>query len=181
MPKPPPRSEAVLRAELESQFPGLVGSGWVPTSDWDPGYKCIAWAASESHRHWWPIDDPPFCYWPTKVFDDKVDTFVEAFGRLGYKKCDSREFEVGYQKVAIYATVNRRVKHMARQHFLGKGWLSKLGGLEDILHLQLRDIEGDASPLTTEYGEVVQILKRNWITAIVVMARQKIKKSLGLW
>ena len=110
-----------------------------------------------------------------------MDTFVEAFGRLGYKECDSREFEVGYQKVAIYATVNRRVKHMARQHFLGKGWLSKLGGLEDILHPQLGDIEGDASPLTTEYGEVVQILKRNWITAIVVMARQKIKKSLGLW
>jgi len=181
LPKPPARPDAVLRADLESLFPNLIGSGWVPKSDLDPGYKCIAWAASESHRNWWPIDNPPFCYWPTDVFNDRVDTFVEAFGKLGYKKCDNREFEIGYQKVAIYATAAGRVKHMARQHAFGKGWLSKMGELEDILHPRLGDIEGDPSPLATGYGEVTQILKRNWLIAIIVITWQRIRKLLGLW
>ena len=181
MPIPPPRSDHILRADLESLFPNLIGSGWVPKSDWDPRYKCIAWAASESYRNWWPIDNPPFCYWPTQVFNDNVDTFIEAFGKLGYRKCDNRGFEIGYQKVAIYALINGRVKHMARQHVLGRGWLSKMGELEDILHLRLSDIEGDASPLSTEYGEVAQVLKRNLLVAIVFVTWQRIRKLLGFW
>jgi len=86
--------------------------------------------------------------------------------RFGYRKCQSNAFEFGFQKVAIYAN-DLGVTHMARQHFWGRGWLSKLGEEEDILHLKLADIQGDPSPNAGQYGEVAQILKRSWWTAIV--------------
>src|SRR5262249_6231669 len=78
-----------------------------------------------------------------------------------------REYEFGYQKVAIYTTNNRRVRHMARQHFLGRGWLSKCGSFEDILHADLECLEGDPSPFVLSYGQVEQILKRSWWSALV--------------
>ncbi len=55
---------------------------------------------------------------------------------------------------------------MARQYYLGRGWLSKLGKNEDIFHRRLEDIEGDMSPLSGQYGRVVQVLRRNWLDAV---------------
>ncbi|MGD0347529.1 MAG: hypothetical protein ABSA85_12275 [Terracidiphilus sp.] len=109
---------------------------------------------------------PPEVYWPPHlpVRDKSVDNFVNAFvDDLGYVSCGLDEsFEWGYQKVAIYAkTVGgiKETKHMARQHLLGRGWLSKLGPSEDIVHPTLRNLEGDL------YGSVERILKRDWRTA----------------
>jgi len=56
---------------------------------------------------------------------------------------------------------------MARQHFLGRGWLSKPGELEDIVHAELGDVEGDMAAMAWQYGQVTQILKRSWWAAIV--------------
>jgi len=95
-----------------------------------------------------------------------VSAFVLAFETIGYRPTSNRAFKFGFQKVAIYAKADGRVKHMARQHILGKGWLSKLGVLEDILHPDLESLEGDAiNLLNDDYGVVVQIMERNWLTA----------------
>jgi hypothetical protein len=45
---------------------------------------------------------------------------------------------------------------LARQHLFGKGWLSKLGDFEDIIHPKLSDIEGSTDPYAYEYGVVVK-------------------------
>jgi hypothetical protein len=52
---------------------------------------------------------------------------MEAFQKsLGYQACNHSDFEFGYQKIAIYADA-LAATHMARQRFLGGGWLSKVG------------------------------------------------------
>jgi len=56
---------------------------------------------------------------------------------------------------------------MARQHFLGEGWLSKLGGEEDIFHPQLANVEGDIAPAAGQYGRVSTVMKRSWWSALV--------------
>src|SRR5262249_42088727 len=150
---------------------------WHPASPLDRNYQCIAWAACDVTRKWWPVDAPPECYWPPGVpFDDSVECFVQAFATLGYHACSSSDFQFGYQKVAIYANSLRQVKHMARQELFGGGWLSKMGEAEDIFHRHLRDIQGSTSPLAlSSYGEVVQILRRNWLVAAIVVLRQRVR------
>jgi len=164
--RPAFRPERVIRAEIEATFPHIVGTNWLPKSPFDDSYQCIAWAASDTSRKWWPVVSPPECYWPPNApLNDTVNSFIQAFATLGYAPCTDDSFEFGYQKVAVYATNTGLVRHMARQHFLGKGWLSKPGTLEDIRHPDLRCIEGDPSPTSFEYGTVAQILKRSWLTA----------------
>jgi hypothetical protein len=166
------RRVLAIREGIENDFPNLRQSKWYLTSPPTFDYRCIAWAACESHRNWWPMDFPrdlypPEVYWPPHlpVGDDSVPNFVNAFvDEKGYRPCGrNTAFEIGYQKVAIYAKYENgslATKHMARQHFLGLGWLSKLGPNEDILHRKPRDVEGDL------YGNVEQVLKRDWITAV---------------
>jgi hypothetical protein len=164
------RSASAIRRTFEAAFPDLRNARWLIKSPWNDTYKCIPWAACRTDVLWWPVDDPQV-YWPPGVpFDDKIEFFVQAFSTLGYSECDNPEFEFGYQKVAIYATNDRRVRHMARQHLLGRGWLSKCGQLEDILHPTLECIEGDPTPLAAmggSYGEVAQILRRSWWAATI--------------
>lgn len=161
------RPATVVRAHLETIFPNLASSNWSVRSPYDDGYQCVAWAACRTDRHMWPNQD----YWwfpslPVTAVPEEapVEYFVQGFKLLGYEPCERRAFEFGYQKVAIYAN-ELGVTHMARQHFLGRGWLSKLGPSEDIYHRDLRDVEGDISPMAFEYGRVVQIMKRNWWAA----------------
>jgi len=160
------RPASDVRAEIEATFPRLSGAKWFSKSPFDDTYQCIAWAAGDTSRKWWPINNPPECHWPEGApFDDTVGSFVHAFATLGYKPCSNSAFELWHQKVAIYATSTGLVRHMARQHFFGRGWLSKPGKLEDIVHPDLQSIEGDPSPNALEYGKVVQILERSWWTA----------------
>lgn len=166
------RSSSEIQTDFEAVFPSLQNTRWLIKSPWNDNYKCIAWAACRTDIVWWPVDDPQV-YWPPGVpFDDRIDYFIQAFAKIGYKACNSSEFEFGYQKVAIYATSDLRVQHMARQHFFGRGWLSKCGKLEDILHPDLQCLEGDPSPLLAmfgqgTYGQVEQVLKRSWSSAVI--------------
>lgn len=160
------RSQDEIRATIEICFPRLAGRRWHPRSPFDDTYQCIAWAAGDTSRKWWPTYDPPISYWPESApLEDTVDAFVTAFEALGYRRTKKRAYEFGRQKVAIYAKSTGAVTHMARQHFLGRGWLSKPGDLEDILHPDLESIEGDDSPATNEYGTVAQVLERSWWAA----------------
>lgn len=165
------RPPCTVRKSLEQCFPGLRNTRWSGKSPRNDTYKCIAWAACRTDLIWWPVEGPGI-YWPPNApLDDSIDAFIRAFSALGYRPCDSQDFEFGYQKVAIYASDDRQVLHMARQHLLGRGWLSKLGEMEDISHADLRCIEGDPSQIAVtmkgSYGQVAQILKRTWWAALV--------------
>ena len=150
-------------------FPNLTDNDrWRIKSPFDKRYNCIAWAAGDITRRWWPTIFPPVGappdYWPVER-EETVECFVRAFATLGYMPCESGDYEFGYQKVAIYADSDLTPTHMARQSFWG-GWLSKLGDYHDIFHPRLVDVEGDTSPEAGQYGIVVKFIKRSWWSAI---------------
>ena len=140
-------------ADLYRVFPNLAKSDAKKKSSETANYNCIAWAANETRRRWWPRASG--YYWPANIRDDdSLEAFVEAFATLGYEPCTEAHQEPGYEKVAVYAFAGH-VKHMARSLDNGK-WTSKLGDLEDIEH-ELDDL---TSIFQNGYGETVQILRR---------------------
>lgn len=166
------RSAAEARVQWHQEIPNLRTANWRISSPVDTQYQCIAWAACRTNRVWWPWDHPSF-YWPAGFpklpvnSPVPIDHFSNMFKRrFGYRECNSPTFEFGYQKVAIFSN-GLGVTHMARQHFFGRGWLSKLGTGEDILHEEVGDVAGDINPMAREYGVVAQILKRSWWTALI--------------
>jgi hypothetical protein len=188
------RTESEIRDDLEGSFEKLKITYWKPKSFSSTSYQCIAWAACRTDVKWWPPLGIPLnehrqqgYYWPeTAPDDDRVIGFVTAFSLLGYVRCDSFDFEKGFQKVAIFAKPfedmpiptsvdNYQVKHMARQRFLERSWLSKLGDLEDIVHRDVRSVE---CPL---YGQAVVVLKRSWCTALRFGILNSWKYALVFW
>lgn len=143
---------AISRADPSgNDFPLLDAEGWTETSPVDPGYNCIAWAADDDRRLWWP-GAPPIGYWPPGIADEPtVAAFEALFGQLGYAPCETGELEEGFEKIAIYSKEGE-VTHAARQLASGS-WTSKLGRNIDIEHT-LRGLQGPT------YGEVVRFLKR---------------------
>lgn len=116
----------------------------------DDRYNCLAWAAHDTERWWWPGEDS---YWPEEAPREKtIAAFVTAYGELGFGLCDDLLPEPGHEKVAIYAAPDGRPTHVARQLPSGR-WSSKLGQLQDIQH-QLEDLAG------SEYGHCACFLKR---------------------
>jgi hypothetical protein len=97
-----------------------------------PQYNCIAWAAEDTGHFWWP-DRMQLGYWPPGVArETTLDAFVAAYRTLGYEPCGDGEFDLGYQKVAIYCRLGKPT-HAARQLPTGE-WTSKLGKAVDISH-----------------------------------------------
>lgn len=142
-------AEQEVRGEIERVFPGLRLSAWLLTSRADPRYNCIAWAAHDSQRFWWP--DLPY-YWPPGTPREVTRAaFLACFASLGFGECDSDVLVPRVEKIALFEK-DQRPTHMARQLANGQ-WSSKLGGRHDISH-RLRDLEG---PL---YGNVAAILCR---------------------
>lgn len=137
---------------VQQCFPNLRQGGFKLTSVESAEYNCIAWAAHDSIRWWWPSIDG---YWSADLpLVETLENFVAAFGELGYQPCDFAEtLEPSFEKVAIYARADRRPTHMARQTETG-AWTSKLGEGCDIEHDTLSGLEGAA------YGRALQILKR---------------------
>ena len=137
--------------DLEFLFPGLTGTAYQITSQATGLYNCVAWAAGESGRWWWPDFDGQH-FWPANVLrEETLGAFQEAFESLGFVVCQSEHLEVGVEKIAVFADENGP-QHVARQLPNGR-WTSKLGELEDIEH-DLRGLEGVA------YGSVVLIMGR---------------------
>jgi hypothetical protein len=127
-----------------------------------PRYNCIAWAAGENHRRWWPADwDSITYYWPPHLQrepfgEQTLENFIAAFQSLGYKKCWFPFRQKGIEKVAIYGTSKNVPTHAVRQLESGEWvWASKCGIIyEDIKHRKLFNVSG------REYGKVIAILKR---------------------
>ncbi|MGO9466927.1 MAG: hypothetical protein ACLQIB_25735 [Isosphaeraceae bacterium] len=136
--------------QLENLFPGLRDSGYIVTSPEDIRYNCVGWAAGHSDQWWWPAEDG---YWPDEAErEETVAAFVAAFGVSGFVECDDSRLEAGYEKIAIYASIDGTPTHVAKQLDSGL-WSSKLGQLHDIQH-RLQDLAG------TLYGTVARFLQR---------------------
>jgi hypothetical protein len=133
-------------------FPKLNAANSRPTSPVDEGYNCIAWAAEDSERWWWP-DPQEQNYWPPSAPRvEAVPAFVEAYASLGYVHTTDGSLESGKQKIAIFVDAQGKPRHAARQ--LKDGWwTSKLGQEIDIEH-ELSAIEGP------EYGTVAVVVAR---------------------
>jgi hypothetical protein len=90
----------------------LVVEGYHVTSreTWD--YNCIAFAASDEEKWWWP-DAHGKGYWPPGIArEETVPAFIAAYGTLGYEECDNGDIEQECEKVAIsggIASLNPRL------------------------------------------------------------------------
>lgn len=137
---------------VQGCFSNLRQGGFKLTSVESVEYNCIAWAAKDSTRWWWPSVEG---YWPENLpLVETLENFISVFSQLGYQPSNFDEtLEPVFEKVAIYARADGRPTHMARQTETG-AWTSKLGEGCDIEHDTLGGLEG------TAYGRAVQILKR---------------------
>ena len=144
------------QASIRAEFPRLNKATFYLTSPEDPLYNCIAWAADDTTRWWWPVDYPlqmTKAYWPANVERrEDLAAFVAAFATLGYEPCADGALERGFEKVALFANAQRTPQHAAKQLPSGN-WSSKLGVHEDISHT-VYGLEG------SQYGDVVQYLRR---------------------
>jgi hypothetical protein len=140
-------------ALVRSGFPRLThDQSFALTSERTDLYNCVAWAAGDNRRWWWP-DAADSSFWPKQVRRvETLDAFVELFQHLGYRQCESDTFEPGVEKVALFGKSDGPPTHVARQRQDGT-WTSKLGRSEDIKH-SVRDLEGD------RYGAIAILLSR---------------------
>ena len=121
------------------RFPNAKTEGYTDRSPKCKFYNCIAWAAGEILRPWWPNSN--MAYWPDNVPSRvTVFAFLRLFRSLGYESCPDDSYEEGYEKIAIYA-LNQDVKHAARQLPNGH-WTSKIGSNIDIEHNTIEALEG---------------------------------------
>lgn len=82
------------------------------TSARTPAYDCIACAANDETRWWWPDPDS---FWPASApLEESVDAFVAAYASVGYAPCQHGASEAGFEKIAIFATPDGRPQHAAR-------------------------------------------------------------------
>ena len=79
---------------LETLFPGLASGGYSITSPRTGRYNCIAWAAGDTARWWWPGGDATLEFWPASVArDETLDAFRDAFASLGYAVCEGQDVQ----------------------------------------------------------------------------------------
>jgi hypothetical protein len=194
---------------LEQAFPLLAAAGYEKTSEHtgqppkDGAYNCIAWAAHDSKRWWWPNS---YNYWiPWIQREEQISCFVKTFRWLGYRECSNSRLEFGFEKVALYAMHNSGSpmlpptdqrdlknwipKHMARQLRDGT-WTSKAGASEDIRHFTLDAVESygrywDAQTRTWQhigYGCAVLFMRRlvpiSWFIRLIQVAQWNV---VGRW
>jgi hypothetical protein len=135
-------------------FPLLTS--YTETSPAAQRYNCIAWAADNDSRWWWP-DAANIGYWPPTIQrEETVAAFIAAYGLLGYVQCGDGALEAGFEKVALYVIrvgTDMVPTHAARQLADGR-WTSKLGNCEDIEHDTLEALSGP------RYGAPIYFLRR---------------------
>lgn len=141
-----------LSPEFRAHFPKLEPTGFQVTSRPTAIYNCIAWAAGDTGRWWWPVPAQA-SYWPEDApREETVSAFVSAFATRGYEECATGDLEPGFEKVALFANGLGKPTHAARQLEDGS-WTSKLGRNLDLSHA----VNGLDGP---QYGSVVKFLRR---------------------
>lgn len=142
---------APFQDRFKLAFPDMAIGEYQKTSEFDPFYNCIAWAAGEDQGKWWPVEINGYA-WPIEPREETVECFFAAFATLGYAPCSNGDLEDGCEKVAIYV-LDEAPTHAARQLPNGK-WTSKIGEWEDFQHESPSCIEGKL------YGRAAFFLKR---------------------
>ena len=90
----------MLIEAFRQKLPNLNAQNHEITSRSTRSYNCIAWAAGDKSRWWWP--EGPY-YWPVGAPREKtLSAFLAAFRTLGYEECETDELEGQIEKVAIY-------------------------------------------------------------------------------
>ena len=152
--------------------------GFIPTSDPDSKYNCVAFALNYNYDTWWP--EYPH-YWPgappyPHVID--VQVFIDGFASQGFTPCAGQAVESGYEKIALY-TKNGEPRHVARQLPNGK-WTSKLGPKIDIEQDSLLDFPPDLFVLAY-YGAPTHFFRRklgvarvDYITRFLRLLRRRL-------
>ena len=116
---------------IEQAFPA-IGNNYQIASPKDVNYNCIAFAADDNTKWWWPGR-----YWPSDIPERvDLDSFITCYKSLGYEECGlNSKYEKSYEKVAIFVDPNGNPSHAAKQNAEDKGlWKSKLGEYKDISH-----------------------------------------------
>lgn len=135
----------------------------IRTSDETEDYNCIAWAAEEDTRFWWPVVG---YYWPDGLpLKITLDNFINAYKKLGYEVCLNEQLEPQYKKIALYVRQDGVPSHASLQLPNGK-WTSKLGRSFDVEHDfikvwgEMRDVTGQYTFILTEYGKLAVLLRK---------------------
>src|SRR5207302_1388846 len=103
-----------MRGHIEGVFPALRNTSWNITSLPTRTYNCIAWAAGDLQRWWWPDFHLQY-YWPELVPRElTLERFIQAFGLFAYSRCSDGSFDPAFEKVAIYASADGKPTHAAR-------------------------------------------------------------------
>ena len=135
---------------LITAFPKLSDEDFEIVEPASERYNCIAYAAGDTTRRWWPngID-----YWPSwATRDNRMESLMEAFVGLGYEQCANSNIEDGYQRVALYG-FQGRFEHAAVQMPNGR-WRSKMGRGPVIEHPSPESLSGGP------YGNVASYMRR---------------------
>lgn len=135
---------------LIEAFPNLSSDDFEIVEPASERYNCIAYAAGDTTKRWWPngID-----YWPPwATQDNRMESLKEAFAGLGYQQCGDGEVEDDCQKVALYG-FQGRFEHTAVQTPCGR-WRSKMGRGPLIEHLSLEVLAGRL------YGDATTFVRR---------------------
>lgn len=142
-------------SNIEKNFPE-IGTDYKITSPINKNHNCIAFAADDYTKYWWPKK----FYWPPEISErEDLNSFIACYKLFGYEECGmNSNFEIGYDKVAIYVDPNGKPTHAAKQFANENGkWKSKLSWYFDIEHT----LEGLSGWFHSgSYGNVAIILKR---------------------
>lgn len=153
-----------IKKRLIKIFPNLSNDiNFKITSKETPNYNCIAWACNYEDRWIQPpyINKPSLdsvIWWPPNIPEGlEPECLKKVFEYIGYKECETSDFEEGFRKIAIYfnSEVNEWT-HAARQKSNGK-WTSKLGQYKDIQHGTPESIENE------NYGKIYCFMKKEFI------------------
>lgn len=118
-----------------TEFPKFKRKNHRVTSDEDPQYNCIAYAAGITNKKYWPGFHPDY-YWPSGIpRTTDIASFIKLYESFGYSLVadGNSKFETGWEKIAVYASRLGVPTHAAKQMGADK-WASKLGDSFDIEH-----------------------------------------------
>ena len=140
-------------ALLTAAFPHLAQAGFEIVGQPSERYNCIAYAAGDTSRWWWPNG---VNYWPPWApLTDSIASLMEVFAGLGYEISDAGDIAAGDQKVALYEG-DGKMQHAALQMPDGR-WRSKMGQGPVIEHPS-PDALSDGI-----YGRATIIMRRAWV------------------
>ena len=140
----------------EWELPGLTVDTCEVKSKKTGMYNCVAWAAGENFRNWWP-DPMGVGFWPHGVSRKvTMPAFIQAYGTKGYSLCYNNSLEEGLEKIALFGKEINGIPtptHAALQLASGV-WTSKLGPFEDVEHPSVDAVNGPV------YGSIICYLSR---------------------